>query len=189
VEDSFERQQQQASWPGPGSPARDHAGGVRATQEHRQPVPGHARRAQAVDLTMKFSPGRNGRKTAMKTPTIAATHGPSNRRSTAGCTKVQPVSTHRQTAHRGRRSRQWTNRYQLARFKSREGQVAGASIKGTIMKLPRCRHRGDQEEPHHHHAVHGEQPIVCLRRRDQTLRTTRFSRISAAACRRQRKRS
>ena len=54
------------------------------------------------------------------------------------------------------------NRYQLTRLSFRECQVARAQHQRDHEIADGDRHRGNQEEPHHDDAVHGEQPVVGL---------------------------
>ena len=63
-----------------------------------------------------------------------------------------------------------TNRYQLARFSFGKGQVARAQHQRDDEIAERDRNGRNQEKPHHHHAVHGEQPVIGLRRVDHAFR-------------------
>ena len=52
------------------------------------------------------------------------------------------------------------NRYQLVEIEPRKRQIARADHQRHDEIAERVGDRRDQEEPHHHHAVDGEQPIV-----------------------------
>ena len=62
VKDPLERQQQQRHRKNRGRQHKEDAGGIERPQEHRHPVPGHPRRAQAMDGDNEIQPGRDGGK-------------------------------------------------------------------------------------------------------------------------------
>ena len=170
MEDPFERQQDQRDRQHRRGEQEDHAGRVERPDEHRQPVPRQSGRAQPVDGDDEVQPGRDGGEAGDEDPGDHRHDVPL--RIVARQRRVErPARVH--AAGEQRVERAGATRHEQVpahQVDLREREVARADHQRDDEVADRHRCGRHQEEPHHDHAVHGEQPVVRLGRGQGALR-------------------
>ena len=158
------------------------AGRVDRPDEERQPEPGHAGRAQLVHRDDEVEPGEDrGEAGDEDAERRRPRHGRWRTSSRTACRTSSRYRRRRRAAAIRANRPPSDEEIPAQQIEAREGEVARADHQRQ-QKLPSVVGiDGNQEEPHHHHAVQRESAVVGLGAEQVACGVSRLSRISAAA--------